>query len=402
MINSVTIVGASLAGHAAAKALRGQGFDGSITIIGAEQHRPYDRPPLSKEFLAGTATLEEIALEAEEEDLGAEWRLGVRAEGLDPGSHTVHLSIGESLRSDAVVIATGSVARIFPGDSSRLSGVHTLRTVDDAEALRADLRPGARLVIVGSGFIGLEVASTARAMGVDVVVLGAAEAPLAPVFGPAVGAVVQRLQEATGVCIRNATRVVEVLGTDRVTAVRLGTGELIEADVVLLGIGAAPAVDWLDGSGLLDPSGEEGIPCDASGGTAAPGVVAVGDCSAWFDSVRGRYHRVEHWFDSRDRPAIAIAALLSGPAAARPPRPSYLWSDQAGAHIQFAGRLLGGEDLTVEAGALDTNDPLIVYRRQGSPVAVLGINQQKRVAAWRKQLAIPVPAVPSEFHQVGA
>jgi len=386
-MKSVTIVGASLAGHASAKALRAQGFDGRITVIGGEEQRPYDRPPLSKDFLAGRVTTDDLALEAEDEDLGAEWLLGARAVSIDPGEHRVDLAEGGSVTSDAVVIATGSFARTF---ERMPRGVHTLRTIDDAIALRADLLPGARLVVVGSGFVGLEVASTARELGIDVVVLGSSHWPLSRTFGDTVAAAVQRLQERCGVRVRNNVLVDAVLGTERVTGVRLSTGEVIAADVVLLGIGSLPAVGWLADSGLSLSLGG-GVACDEFGATNAPGIVAVGDCAAWFDPIRGRHHRVEHWSDSHDRPAFAVAGLLSGNAPQRSLRPSYMWSDQGGARIQFTGRLLGGEERAIEAGGVETGDLLMVYRLADRPVAVVGFNQPRLVAQWRKRLATAQP-----------
>ncbi|MBC7723842.1 MAG: FAD-dependent oxidoreductase [Burkholderiaceae bacterium] len=387
------MVGASLAGHASARALRDLGFTGRITIVGGEEHRPYDRPPLSKDFLAGTAVASDLWLEGENEDLDADWRLGAMAASLDPATRTVMLADGRTVTSDAVVISTGSFAKTFP---QLPAGVHTLRTLDDAIGLRAELTPGTRLVVVGSGFIGLEVAATARGLGVDVTVLGTTGNPLSRAFGTAVGEAVQGIQERHGVRIRNNTRVEAVLGQGgtggRVTGVRLISGEIIDADVVVLGIGSIAATDWLEDSGIELGSG---VVCSEVGETSAPGIFAVGDCSAWFDPVRGTHHRIEHWSDSRDRPAIAMAALLSIDAPAKALRPSYLWSDQAGSRIQFAGRLLGGETVDVEAGTAEGGDLLVVYRRGDEPVAVVGINQPKLVAAWRKRLTAPAIARPA-------
>ncbi|TDW29445.1 NAD/ferredoxin-dependent reductase-like protein [Cryobacterium psychrophilum] len=377
----MTIVGAGLAGHASAKALRLQGFDGRVTIIGDEIHRPYDRPPLSKDFLAGAAQADELTLEAEGEDLQAEWLLGARAASLDPGDRQITLTDGGIVRSDVVIIASGSFARCLPGVPA---GVHTLRTLDDAIALRAELVSGALLVVVGSGFIGLEVASTARSLGLEVTVLGSSGNPLSRSLGVEVGTAVQRLHEANGIVVRNNTVVEAVLGSERVIGVRLSTGEMIPADVVVMGIGSLPAIEWLSNSGL-DIRG--GLMCDEVGATAADGVIGVGDCSAWFDPVRGRHHRVEHWSDSRERPATAVAALLSGRPPARGVRPSYLWSDQCGAKIQFAGRVMGDETIAIEAGDIDSGDLLMVYRQAERPVAVVGINQPRLVAQWRKRLA---------------
>ena len=382
ILGSVTVVGASLAGHATAKALRRQGFTGDITIIGDENVRPYDRPPLSKDFLAGTTSISELALELEDESLDAQWILGVQAVGLDPVTRTVALDDGTLIASDAVVIATGSRARRMPGAPP---GVHTVRTLADAAALRDELKAGVRLAVIGAGFIGAEIASTARGLGIDVTVIEAAPTPLSGPLGPEMGAVVAGLHEANGVALLCGVPVAGLLGTDRVTGVLLGDGTEVPADVVVAGIGAVPAVEWLEDSGL-DLSA--GVVCDAFGATGFPGVYAVGDCSAWFDDVRGKHHRIEHWTDSRDRPAVMVGAMLGKPPTASL-RPPYFWSDQYGVRIQFTGRRDGTEDVTIEAGSVNTQDILAVYRRDGEPVAVLGMNQPKLFTRWRKQLSSP-------------
>jgi NADPH-dependent 2,4-dienoyl-CoA reductase/sulfur reductase-like enzyme len=244
---SVTVVGASLAGHATVRALRRLGFAGSITVIGDEHARPYDRPPLSKAFLSGAVAESELFLEGEDEALDASWLLGVRAVALDVSTRTVTLADGRAVRSDAVVIATGSTARRMPAAPP---GVHTVRTLADAAALRGELRPGARLAVIGAGFIGAEVASTAHGMGLDVTVIEAAPTPLAGPLGPEMGAVVAGLHSRHGVALLCGVPVAGLLGTERVTGVLLSDGTEVPADVVVAGIGAVPAVDWLADSGL--------------------------------------------------------------------------------------------------------------------------------------------------------
>jgi NADPH-dependent 2,4-dienoyl-CoA reductase/sulfur reductase-like enzyme len=384
-IESVTVVGAGLAGHSTAKALRRNGFTGSITMIGDEAARPYDRPPLSKEFLAGIATEAELALELDDEALDARWLLGLQAKALDAATHTVRLDDGQTVTSDVVVIATGSQARRMPDAPP---GVFTVRTLADAAALRAALRPGVRLAVIGAGFIGSEIASTANALGVDVTVIEAAPTPLAGPLGPEMGLAVAGLHARHGVRLMCGLPVAGLLGEARVSGVLLSDGTQVAADVVVVGIGAVPAVDWLHGSGLefADVRFGGGVACDASGATSAHGVYAVGDCSAWFDDVRGRHHRIEHWTDSRDRPAVMVAAMLGRPVATAL-RPPYFWSDQYGVRIQFAGRRSGDEELTIEAGSAETEDLLVVFRRDGEAVAVLGMNQPKLFTRWRKQLS---------------
>ena len=378
-MESVTIVGAGVVGHASAAALRAHGFTGRITVVGAERHRPYDRPPLGRGFLTGQTTIGELALESPSEDLDVHWRLGVGAAALDPAAHRVTLVNGRTIDADAVVIATGSAARkLEPAPR----GVHTLRTVEDALALREELLPGGRMVVVGSGVVGLEVASTARQMGLDVTVLGSTTDALCAAFGPTVADAVYRLHSETGTVVRTDLRVRELIGPGWVSGVRLTSGEEIGADVVLLDIGSVPLVGWLGDSGL-DLRG--GVVCNEVGATNVPGVVAVGDCAAWLDPGTGENRRIEHWSDTRNRPAIAMAALLGDPRGGSQ-RPSRLASEQGGARVQFAGRVHGGEQVTIEAGSVATGDLLAVYRRAGRPVAVLGIDQPVLVKDWQGRL----------------
>ncbi|KUL20974.1 pyridine nucleotide-disulfide oxidoreductase [Streptomyces regalis] len=378
------MVGASLAGLSAARSLRKQGYDGRLVVIGDELHRPYDRPPLSKEFLAGTLGEAELALESDGEDLRAEWLLGVRATGLDHAARTLRLADGREVQADGVVIATGAAARTLPG-SEGLAGVHTLRTLDDARALRDELSRGGRLVVIGGGFIGAEVASTAYTLGLDVTVVEAAPTPLAGPLGETMGAIVSALHADHGVRLECGVGVKGLSGETRVDAVLLEDGRSIPADIVVVGVGARPNVEWLEGSGIaLD----NGVKCGADGRTSLAGVVAVGDCANWYDPRAGHHRRVEHWTGARERPDAAVATLLAG-GAVEPgvPRPPYFWSDQYGVKIQFAGHAVGADTVTVEAGTADDRDVLAVYRRAGSPVAVLGMNQPRLFTRWRKQLA---------------
>ncbi|MFE6625398.1 NAD(P)/FAD-dependent oxidoreductase [Streptomyces sp. NPDC008086] len=383
-MRTVAVVGASLAGLSAARSLRKQGYDGRLVVVGDELHRPYDRPPLSKEFLAGTLGEAELALETDDEDLRAEWLLGVRATGLDHARRVVRLGDGRQVQADGVVIATGAAARALPG-SEGLAGVHTLRTLDDARALRDELARGGRLVVIGGGFIGAEVASTAYALGLDVTVVEAAPTPLAGSLGETMGAIVSALHADHGVRVECGVGVKGLSGETRVDAVLLEDGRGIPADIVVVGVGARPNVEWLEGSGIaLD----NGVKCGADGRTSLAGVVAVGDCANWYDPRAGFHRRVEHWTGARERPEVAVATLLAG-GAVEPgvPRPPYFWSDQYGVKIQFAGHAAGADSVTIEAGAADDRDVLAVYRRAGDPVAVLGMNQPRLFMRWRKQLA---------------
>ena len=314
----VAIIGASLAGLSSARALRSQGFDGRVTVVGDETRRPYDRPPLSKEFLAGDMTEADLALEADDDDLQAEWLLGAAATKLDTASGAVELADGTRVHADGVVIATGSRARRWPGCAA-MAGVHVIRTIDDAIALRADMRPGAALVVIGAGFIGAEVASTARKLGMGVTVVEAAPTPLQVQLGSRLGAVVAGAHATNGTKLICGVGVTGLTGenralrntdcVDRVTGVDLADGRHLPADVVVVGIGGVPNIEWLRGSGLELGNG---VSCGANGQTNVPHVVAVGDCAAWHDPSTGTAHRVEHWTGALERPADRRRHLARG------------------------------------------------------------------------------------------
>ncbi|MFD8632647.1 NAD(P)/FAD-dependent oxidoreductase [Streptomyces sp. NPDC059533] len=395
-MRTVVVVGASLAGLSAARSLRKRGYDGRLVVIGDEPHRPYDRPPLSKEFLAGALGEADLALEGDDEDLQAEWVLATRATGLDRTERAIRLADGREIRADGVVIATGAAPRTLPGTQG-LVGVHVLRTLDDARALRDDLARGGRLVVIGGGFIGAEVASTAYALGLDVTVVEAAPTPLAGPLGENMGAIVSALHADHGVRLlcgvgvkglseegRSEMGVPSDRAPGRVDAVLLEDGRSVPADAVVIGVGARPCVEWLKGSGVaLD----NGVKCGADGRTSLAGVVAVGDCANWYDPHTGSRRRVEHWTAALERPDVAVAALLAhGATTPGVPRPPYFWSDQYGVKIQFVGHAVGADSVTVEEGSTDERSFLAVYRRAGTPVAVLGMNQPRLFTRWRKQL----------------
>jgi NADPH-dependent 2,4-dienoyl-CoA reductase/sulfur reductase-like enzyme len=383
-VRTVAVVGASLAGLSAARSLRKRGYDGRLVIVGDEPHRPYDRPPLSKEFLAGAIGEADLALETDDDELRAEWLLGVRATGLDRAERAVRLADGRVVRADGVVIATGAAARTLPGTEG-LAGVHVLRTLDDARALRDDLARGGRVVVIGGGFVGAEVASTAYALGRDVTVVEAARTPLARPLGETMGGVVSALHADHGVRLLCGVGVKGLSGERRVEAVLLEDGRTVPADTVVVGVGARPCVEWLEGSGVaLD----NGVKCGADGRTSVAGLVAVGDCANWYDPYTGLHRRVEHWTGALERPDAAVAALLAhGAIEPAAPRPPYFWSDQYGVKIQFVGHAAGADSVTVEEGSVDDRSFLAVYRKDGREVAVLGMNQPRLFTRRRKQFA---------------
>ena len=320
-MNTVAVVGASLAGLSAARALREQGFTGELVVVGEETHRPYDRPPLSKELLAGRVTAADLVLETDDEQLDAHWLLGTRATGLDAATRRLTLSDGRPTSTPTASSSRPAPgARTLPGTET-LAGVHTLRTLDDALALRDELVPGRRLVVIGAGFIGAETASTAHALGLDVTVVEAMATPLSGPLGVEMGAVVCGLHTDHGVRLRCGTGVHRLVGSDRVEGVELADGTLLPADLVLVGIGAIPNIGWLQGSGLALGNG---VLCDAGGLTSRPGIAAVGDCAAWLDERSGQHQRVEHWTGALERPRVAVAGLLSGGGAHARGRPAVL------------------------------------------------------------------------------
>ncbi|MGM0931686.1 MAG: NAD(P)/FAD-dependent oxidoreductase [Actinomycetota bacterium] len=382
-MQTLAVVGASLAGLSAARAARALGFAGRLVIIGDEAPRPYDRPPLSKDFLAGKISSDDLSLEEAGEDLDAEWLLGVRAERFDAHTLTLTLDDGRTVAADRVVIATGASARGL-AELQGMQNVFTLRTLADAQALRAHLVPGRRLVVIGAGFIGAETASTAHAAGMDVTVVEKSTAPLAGPLGVQMGAAVARLHEAAGVELLCGTGVSSfTMSGNSVTEVVLDGGRRLPADVVLVGIGAQPNVEWLEGSGIaLD----NGVLCDAMGRTNRPGVSAVGDCAAWYDLRAQSHQRVEHWAGANERPALAVAALLDEFAAQQPVNPPYFWSDQYGSRIQFAGHARDYDRIEIEHGDVAERSFLAVYYDGAEPVAVLGVDQVRQFTKWRKFL----------------
>jgi NADPH-dependent 2,4-dienoyl-CoA reductase/sulfur reductase-like enzyme len=392
---SVSIVGAGIAGHFTAKALRKLGYTGRITMIGAEQHRPYDRPPLSKEYLLGTLDESQLSLERRSEDLGVNQMLGTEAVSLDPESHTVTLGDGSRIFSDAVVLATGSRLRRLPAATTTggtggtdPAGIYLLRTLDDARALRSAMLSHRRLVVIGAGFIGSEIASAGHQLGLDVTILEAQSTPLSGVLGAAGGTAVAALHSRNGVVLRPEAAVAKVHGTDEVTAVELVDGELIPADLVAVGIGVDADIGWLHGSGLdLSPGA---VACDDRGRTAVRRIYAVGDCAAWWDPVLERHQRIEHWTEAMDRPSVLAAAMLGEPGPTRL-KPPYFWSDLYGSRVEFVGRRAGDEEFVVEDGSAGDANLLATYRRDGEPVAVLGVNQIKQIRRWRKTLTQMLP-----------
>ncbi|GAB7065472.1 NAD(P)/FAD-dependent oxidoreductase [Streptomyces mexicanus] len=389
---SITVVGASLAGLSTVRALRAEGYDGGIFVVGEERHLPYDRPPLSKDFLKGDIDADALALgDAQEYDsLDVEWLLGERAVRLDPADRSVTLSGGRRMRTDGVVIATGARPRTLPGTDG-LAGVHTLRTLDDAQALRAELLDGLpRVVVIGAGFIGAEVASTANRLGLHVTVVEALDVPLERQLGREMGLVCSSLHTDHGVRLLTGTGVAGLTGTARVTGVRLADGRELPADIVVVGVGVRPATDWLAGSGVPV---EDGVVCDAGCATGVPGVVAVGDVARCPHPFTGRHTRIEHWSNAGEQARTAARTLLTGVPAQAPLTAPYFWSDQYDVRIQLAGHVAPGAVPELVDGDVDSRCFTAVYRREDTPVAVLSLNQTKLFNRLRRSLTPAVATV---------
>jgi NADPH-dependent 2,4-dienoyl-CoA reductase/sulfur reductase-like enzyme len=388
----VVVVGSSLAGLRACETLRGNGFEGTITLVGAEPHMPYDRPPLSKKVLSGEWEPEQVALRRPESfgELNLTFKLGVPASGLDTVAQHVHLADGTSVGYDGLVIATGALCKKLPNQPNLLD-IHELRTMDDALDLRAALGGRAvppRVVVIGAGFIGLEVAATAReAYGCPVTVLEGLPAPLVRGLGTEMGEAVAAVHADHGVPIRCGVQVTGIEGDGtRVTGVRLGTGEVVPADVVVVGIGVTPATGWLEGSGLTL---RDGVVCDETLWTGAPGVYAAGDIARWPNLLFGEEMRVEHWTTAAEQGAAAANNLLAvarGEAGTPYSAVPFFWSDQYDARIQFLGRAAGDDDVRVVHGSLEERRFVALYGSHGRFRAALGVTIPKMVMPYRRLL----------------
>ena len=372
------VVGASAAGLAATETLRREGYDGTLTLVGDEPHPPYDRPPLSKQFLTGQWDTGQLALRtgADLDALGLDLRLGVAATGLDPATRSVRLSDGSTVSYDGLVVATGVRPRRLPGKDTQV-----LRSLDDALALRDRLGPGRRLVVVGAGFLGAEAAATAAGLGTDVTLLEPAPVPLAHVVGTEVGQVLSRAHLEQGVELRTGVTVSEVTGT----GVLLADGEVVEGDAVLIAVGSRPNTEWLAGSGLAV---DDGVACDAYC-KAAPGIYAAGDVARWYNPLFATSMRVEHRTNASEQGMAAARNLLAAPEARKPFAPvPYFWSDQYDMRIQAYGHLRGHDEVVVVQGDLAERHFVVAYRKDSGLAGVLGVGVTSKVLrSWRQALA---------------
>ncbi len=379
------VVGASLAGLRAAEELRRLGVEGRLVMVGAETHLPYDRPPLSKAVLAGEAQPEDTALRKQPyDDLAIDWRLGRRAVQLEVADRTLTLDDGEQIEFTGCVIATGARPRVLPSTPA-LAGIHVLRTLDDCMAIRADLDRGARVVVVGAGFIGAEVAATCRGRHLDVTVLEMLPTPMVRGLGPVLGDVLARLHRAHGVDLRTGVGVAGFDGVERVERVRLDDGSTVDADVVVVGVGVEPATDWLEGSGLtLD----NGVVCDETL-LAAPGIVAAGDVCRWPNPLfDGASMRLEHWTNAAEQGIAAAQRLLVDEEAPVPFAPvPFVWSDQYDLKIQVAGHVQGDDTVEIVDGSTEELRFVAAMGRGGRLVGAVGFGRPRVLMQYRRMVS---------------
>ena len=381
----LVIVGASLAGLRAVEAARRTGYDGPITLIGAEKHLPYDRPPLSKEFLDSAGSGQHPPLRQERElraELDVDLRLGAAATALHTDRRVVVVG-GDEISYSALIIATGARARELPG-SDHLRGVHALRTVDDARAIRTALDAGARTVVIGAGFIGSEVASSAAKRGVHVTVVEAMPTPLVRAVGDVMGPAIAALHTRNGTRLMCGTSVEQLEGDERVTGVLLSDGTRLPADLVVVGIGTVPATEWLAHSGLTV---DNGVVCDETLFTGVDGVYAAGDVARWRNRAFGRLQRLEHWTSAAEQGAAAARNALD-PGHPKPySTVPYFWSDWYGHRIQFVG-ITDADEVAVVDGAIDADGRWVaLYRKGDQLVGALTLDGQAVIMKYRTLIA---------------
>ncbi|WP_017238820.1 NAD(P)/FAD-dependent oxidoreductase [Streptomyces sp. SS] len=380
----VVIVGAGMAGVQTAVALREQGFTGPVTLIGAEPHQPYDRPPLSKAILLGKA--EDSAFEVDFEDLGIELRLGLDVTGLRAADHEIDTEAGP-VGYDTLVVATGAHPIALPGTEG-VPGVHLLRTLDDAVRLGPVLERRHAVVVVGAGWIGAEFATAARAAGCAVTVVEAAGLPLTGALPDEVAAPMAEWYAADGAELLTHARV-ETVEPGRVV---LADGRSLPADAVVVGIGARPATGWLAGSGIaLDPSGA--VTADDRLRTSLPDVYAVGDCASFPSARYGERLLVHHWDNALQGPRTVAAALTGADSGPYDPVP-YFWSEQFGRFVQYAGHHAAADELLWRGDPADETWS-VLWLRAGVPVALLAVGRPRDLAQGRKLIESATPVDPA-------
>lgn len=380
-MRNIVVVGASLAAVHAIEGLRERGYEHGITLVGAEPHLPYTRPPLSKESLAGTQDYESLRLHPQEwyDEHGVRLLLGSPVTGLDTRARELVTQAGATVEYDGLVIATGSAARslTLPGASTPVT---TLRTLDDSRGLGSHLAAGQHLVIIGAGFVGLEVAATARQLGLEVTVVEVERAPLTRVFGETVGSWFRGLHERHGVRIRCGSHLESVEPTAEGTTLQFRDGERVHGDYVIAGVGACPSVEWLRGS---DVEVANGVVCRPDLRTSVPGVVAAGDVAHWRNPLFGEEMRVEHWTNAVEQGRHSAGTLLGDrtPFEAVP----YFWTDQFDAKARFVGCAHPDDDLVIERA--DATSLVALYGRAGVLRGAVCVGSPRLLAHYREAIA---------------
>ena len=394
-LNEIVVVGASLGGLRAVEAIRREGFAGTVTLIGDEEHfPPYDRPPLSKEVLMGQWEPERARLRVEE-NLDVQLALGTRAERLDLERNQVILADETARHFDGLVVATGAAPRTMSIVDPALKGVFMLRTLADSLALREGLAAASKVVVIGGGWIGGEVAAACRSLDLDVTVIEALTAPMMRSLGPDLGMWAAELHRSHGVDVRLGVGVEAIVANGRnVAGVVLADGSEFPCDVLVVAVGAAPVTDWLEGSGLLL---NDGVVCAATGfALGTENVVAVGDVARWFNPLFDREIRVEHWSNAVEQADWAAKSLVHGAESAEPfSAVPYFWSDQYGKKIQYVG--VAGEFAGVVEGGLDQERFVAIFTAGEQLVGALCVNAAPRMIRYRRLIAgrVGVDAVAS-------
>jgi len=381
MSDGIVIAGGGLVAQRASETVRRLGYTGSLRMVCAEPHLPYDRPPLSKEVLSGEHAEDSVRFRPDDwyDEHDVDLLLGVSAASLVPAERRLGLSDGNTLRYDQLLIATGSRPRELP----LLAGyenVSQLRTIDDARRLRIELKPGVRLVIVGAGFVGLEVASTARKLGAQVTILEAAPSPLIGVLGEQLGTWFSELHRSQGVEVITGRTVASVNGHGDVASLQLSDGRVVETDHVLVGVGAQPEVEWLAGSGLQNGP----VPVDAHGRTEIDAVFAAGDAAATYDRASKHHVPGSHW-EAAGRQAVRAARAMLGLEPGRVELTSF-WTDQYGLRIQYLGDAKLADAIAIDGEPEDRNFTA-TFTRAGRPVAALLIDRTRSLPAMRKLIS---------------
>jgi 3-phenylpropionate/trans-cinnamate dioxygenase ferredoxin reductase subunit len=366
------IVGASLAGARAAETLRAEGFDGPVVLIGAETELPYERPPLSKEYLQGKSEREKIFVHRRQwyAEAGVDLRLGVTVTAIDRAAHEITLTDGSRLSYAKLLLTTGSSPRRLAVPGDHLDGVLYLRSVGDSERIKAALPAASRIVIVGGGWIGLEVAAAARLAGVDVTLVGTTELPLLRVLGPEVARIFADLHREEGVDLRFGEHLMEINGLDgRATSVSLADGGRVPADAIVVGIGAAPNTELAVAAGL---EVDGGVRVDAGLRSLDPDIYAAGDVASAFHPLIGKHIRVEHWANARNQPQAAARAMLGQEVSYD--RVPYFFSDQYDLGMEYSGYLEpGGYDEVVFRGDVPGREFIAFWLGDGGRV-LAGMN----------------------------